>query len=360
MNSINYLIMNIYKTCLIIFILSLSNIVVASSRIKDVASIEGVRENILVGYGLIVGLNGSGDNMQNSAFTQKGLTDFLEKLGVNIQGSDLKTKNIAAVTVTASLPAFARLGSKIDVKVSAIGDAKSLRGGMLLATPLLGADGNVYAVAQGQVSISQFDPASEQVKTKAKVIETAGLIHNGAIVENEIDFKLSTLSHIKLALHNPDLTTARVIADSINDKIPGNVALALDPGTVRVTIPTHHRDEIVAFLADIEQLHIKTDRKAKIVIDEATGTIVMGENVKISPIAISQGNLVINVGGADNAAVNDIDRGKGLIKIGDRNDVDVNELITSLNQLGVWPRDITTILQNIKAAGALQAEIEIK
>jgi flagellar P-ring protein precursor FlgI len=352
--------MHFYRTFLAIFISCASFNIYASSRIKDVASIEGVRENILVGYGLIVGLNGSGDNMQNSAFTQKGLTDFLEKLGVNIQGSSLKTKNIAAVTVTASLPAFARLGSKIDVKVSAIGDAKSLRGGMLLATPLLGADGNVYAVAQGPVSISQFDPASDQVKTKARTIETAGLIHNGAIVENEIDFKLSAMSHIKLALHNPDLTTARTIADCINDKIPGNVALALDPGTVRITIPVHQKEDIVTFLADIEQLDIQTDRKAKIVIDEATGTIVMGENVKISPIAISQGNLVINIGGAGGAAVNDSDRGKDIVRMGDTADINLSELITSLNQLGVWPRDIATILQNIKAAGALQAEIEIK
>jgi flagellar P-ring protein precursor FlgI len=352
--------MNIKRLMLICFILCFSGHSYASSRIKDIASIEGVRENILVGYGLIVGLNGSGDNMKNSAFTQKGLTDFLEKLGVNIQGSDLKTKNIAAVTVTASLPAFARLGSKLDVKVSAIGDAKSLRGGMLLATPLLGADGNVYAVAQGPVSLSQFDPASDLVKTKSKAVETTGLIHRGAIVESEIDFKLASLNQIKLALNNPDLTTARSIADAINDKVPGNVAVALDPGTVRITIPAHQKDNIVTFLADIEQLEITTDRKAKIVIDEATGTIVMGENVKISPVAISQGNLVISVGGGQLANPQDDKRGNGFMKIGEKESVSLSELVTSLNQLGVWPRDIITILQNIKAAGALQAEIEVK
>ncbi|MDF2965153.1 MAG: flagellar basal-body P-ring protein FlgI [Rickettsiaceae bacterium] len=351
--------MNIAKSLLLIISIVLSTISHANSRIKDIASIEGVRDNILVGYGLIVGLNGSGDNMKNSAFTQKGLTDFLEKLGVNIQGSDLKTKNIAAVTVTASLPAFARLGSKLDVKVSAIGDAKSLRGGMLLATPLLGADNTVYAVAQGPVSISDFSPASDLVKTKSKAIETTGIIHNGAIVESEIDFKLSSLNQIKLALNNPDLTTAKSIAVTINDKIPGNVAVALDPGTVRITVPSHRREDVVNFLADIEQLEIKTDRKAKVVIDEATGTIVMGENVKISPVAISQGNLLISVGG-EAANISDDKRGAGFKKIGETESVSLNELVTSLNQLGVWPRDIVTILQNIKAAGALQAEIEVK
>ncbi len=330
----------------------------AESRIKDITSVEGIRDNVLVGYGLVVGLSGSGDNMKNSVFTQQGLTDFLERLGMNVQGADLKTKNIAAVTVTANLPAFARIGSKIDVKINAIGDAKSLRGGLLIATPLLAADGNVYAVAQGPVSLSQFDPASDQVKTKSKAIETAGVIYNGGIVENEIDFKLASLSHINLALNSPDLTTARQVAEIINDKIPGNVALALDPGTIRLTVPAYQRENIVAFLAEIEQLSITTDRKAKIIIDEATGTIVMGENVRISPVAISQGNLIISVG--SNAKVPDDKRGMGIVKVGDGDGASLKDLVTSLNQLGVWPRDIITILQNIKAAGALQAEIEIR
>jgi flagellar P-ring protein precursor FlgI len=308
---------------------------------------------------LIVGLNGSGDNMKNSAFTQQGLTDFLEKLGVNIQGTNLKTKNIAAVTVTVNLPAFARQGSKLDVKVSAIGDAKSLRGGMLLATPLLGSDGNVYAVAQGPVSMAGFEGASALVKTKSQASETTGTINNGAIVENEIDFQLSTLKQIKLALNTPDMTTARLIAEAINDKISGNVALALDPGTVRLTVPNYQKDTIVAFLADIEQIKITSDRKAKIVIDEATGTIVMGDNVKISPVAIAQGNLIINIGGNQNTIVDDAQRGSGLVSIGKEN-ISLSELVASLNQLGVWPRDIITILQNIKAAGALQAEIETR
>lgn len=351
--------MTILRILFFILPICLSNLTYASSRIKDITSVEGIRENILVGYGLIVGLNGTGDNMKNSAFTQQGLTDFLEKLGVNIQGTNLKTKNIAAVTVTVNLPAFARQGSKLDVKVSAIGDAKSLRGGILLATPLLGSDGNVYAVAQGSVSMANFEGASALVKTKSQALETTGIINNGAIVENEIDFQLSSLKQIKLALNTPDMTTAKLIAEIINNEITGNVAVALDPGTVRLTIPSYQKANIVEFLATIEQLQITTDRKAKIIIDEATGTIVMGDNVKISPVAIAQGNLIINIGGNQNAVVNDAQRGSGMVTIG-KDNISLNELVASLNQLGVWPRDIITILQNIKAAGALQAEIEMR
>lgn len=337
----------------------------ASSRIKDIAAVEGVRENMLVGYGLVVGLNGTGDNMQNSVFTQKGLVDFLEKLGVNVQGSNLKTKNIAAVTVTANLPPFARQGSKIDIKVSAIGDAKSIKGGTLLATPLLGADGNVYAVGQGPISIAQFVPASPEVRTKNRGIETNGFVQNGAIVESEIDFNFADMTHLKFALYNPDFSTALSIVESINNNIPGNTAMAIDPGTIQIAVPSHLKNNIVQFVAQIEQLRIHTDNKSKIIIDEGTGTIVMGENVQISPIAIAQGNLVINVAQGPepleqfmNPLVDDDKRGTAMVAI--NNGTNLSDLVSGLNKLGVWPRDIINILQNIKASGALQAEIEVR
>jgi flagellar P-ring protein precursor FlgI len=326
----------------------------ALSRIKDIASVEGVRDNILIGYGIVVGLSGTGDNLQNSVFTQKGLVDFLEKVGVNVQGANLNTKNIAAVMVTSNLPAFSRQGSKLNVNVSAIGDAKSLKGGTLLATTLLGADGNVYAVAQGSISLKSFDPTSTNVKTKDRSVLTSGFIQSGAIVENEIDFALSSMAHVKFSLYNPDLSTSLAIADVINNNVPGNTAQALDPGTVEVTVPNYRKKNIVEFLASIEQLTVETDSRARIIIDESTGTIVMGENVRINPVSITQGNLVISVD--SRKPPQDIDRGKTAQILDDG--TSLRELVTGLNKLGIWPRDMINILQNIQASGAMQAEIE--
>jgi flagellar P-ring protein precursor FlgI len=328
----------------------------ALSRIKDIASVEGVRDNILIGYGIVVGLSGTGDNLQNSVFTQKGLVDFLEKVGVNVQGANLNTKNIAAVMVTANLPAFSRQGSKLNVNVSAIGDAKSLKGGTLLATTLLGADGNVYAVAQGPISLKTFDAISSNVKNKDRSVLTSGLIQSGAIVENEIDFALSSMTHIKFSLYNPDFSTALAIADAVNNNVPGNTAQALDPGTVEVTVPNYRKKNVVEFLASIEQLTVETDSRAKIIIDESAGTIVMGENVRINPVSITQGNLVISV--SSKVPVQDGDRGKAAHILDDG--TSLKELVTGLNKLGIWPRDMINILQNIQAAGAMQAEIDAR
>ena len=342
---------------LLIFILITSQIlhsIFALSRIKDIASVEGVRDNMMIGYGIVVGLSGTGDNLQNSVFTQKGLVDFLEKVGVNVQGANLNTKNIAAVMVTANLPSFSRQGSKLNVNVSAIGDAKSLKGGTLLATSLLGADGNVYAVAQGTISLKSFDATAPGVKNKDRSVLTSGFIQNGAIVENEIEFTLSSMNHVKFALYNPDLSTALAIADVINNNVPGNTAQALDPGTVEVTVPNYRKKNVVEFLASIEQLSVETDSRARIVIDEHTGTIVMGENVRINPVSITQGNLVISVD--TRAAPQDTDRGKTAHILDDG--TSLKELVTGLNKLGIWPRDMINILQNIQAAGAMQAEIE--
>ena len=365
--------MKMFRVIVWVVLLVSSFVAHSETRIKDIAAVEGVRENMLVGSGLVAGLSGTGDNLQNAVFTQKGLTDFLERLGVNIQGANLKTKNIAAVTVTASLPPFARQGSRIDVKVSALGDAKSLKGGTLLATPLLGADGTVYAVAQGHIALADFTPASGDVKTKSQMVETNGYIQSGGIVENEIDFQFADMTNIKFSLYSPDFTTAISVADAINNYISGNTAAALDAATIQVTVPSYRRNDMIEFVAEIERLHVKPDYKAKIVINEATGTVVIGDKVHIRPVAIAQGNLVVNVGQLDydkfspttpankqdltNRFV-DEKRGRAVRELDEG--ATLSELISGLNKLGVWPRDIINILHNMKSVGALDAVIEVR
>ncbi|NDB82485.1 MAG: flagellar basal body P-ring protein FlgI [Alphaproteobacteria bacterium] len=353
-------------------IISLTSISAKATRIKDISTIQGVRENLLVGYGIVVGLNGTGDNLQNSVFTQKGLEEFLEKLGVNIQGATLKTKNLAAVMVTAELPAFARQGTRIDIKVSALGDAKSLRNGTLLVTPLLGADGNVYSVAQGPISIPEFEPASTNVKTLAAnpKLDNNGYIQNGAIVENELNFDFKKLSTIRLTLQNPDFSNSLAISDAINNSVPGNTAESIDPATVQIVVPNYRRNDVIQFISEIENLEIKTDYRAKIVIHEATGTVVIGDNVKIRPVAIAQGNLVVNIGPdpisvtttlAKQDQINkviDRKRGKEIVTID--NTKNLSEVVAGLNKLGVWPRDIINVLYSMKAVGAIDATLEVR
>ncbi len=338
----------------------------SESRIKDIVYFEGVRENMLVGYGLVVGLNGTGDNLKNSVFTEKGLTDFLEKLGINTRGANLKTKNVAAVTITATLPPFARTGSKISVDVSTIGDAKSLKGGTLLATPLLGADGEVYALAQGQISIGT-KPADETGKP-ATNNPTAGYVGNGAIIEKEIDFHLNDMSKINLALKNPDISTARAIETAINSALRNKIASAQDPGTVSISVPEKYATNVIGFLADLENITVYPDMVAKIVIDEATGTIVMGENVKVSNVAIAQGNLVVKVSEDKEFLFNIGMLGKNkpqASKPGEeiailKETTKLSDLVQGLNMLGVKPKDLVAILKSIKQSGALQAEIETR
>nr|WP_244127126.1 flagellar basal body P-ring protein FlgI [Candidatus Sarmatiella mevalonica] len=347
--------------------------VLAETRIKDIVLIEGSRGNLLIGQGLVAGLSGTGDNLDNVFFTQKDLTDFFERLGVSMQGVNLRTRNIAAVTVTAVLPPYAKRGMKLDAKISAIGDATSLRGGTLLVTALLGADGNVYAVSQGPVVVSEFNPASNEVRTRSKVIETSGYVQDGAIVEHEIDFDFCALDKVKFTLYNPDFNTSKSVADTINNNIPGNVAKALDAGTIEVTIPKYRKSDMVDFIAQIEQLKIEPDYSARVVIDEASGTVVIGSNVRIRPVAVSQGNLIINVGdfqpsslgpNASNSKVAkanrfvDQQRGSGVQEINSGSNL--SQLVNALNKLGVYPKDIVSILFNIKAAGALDAVIEVR
>lgn len=349
-----------------------------AARIKDIVDVEGIRDNMLLGYGLVVGLNGTGDRLQNNAFTEQSLIAFLERQGVNTRGTDLKTRNVAAVTITATLPGFSRAGSRLDVSVSAMGDAKSLLGGMLLATPLYGADGNVYAVAQGPLAIGGFAAEGDAGTSITKGVPTSGTISNGAIIERENEFNLNGMQRVRLALRNPDITTASNISRAINARVGPGTARMSDPGTVEVEVPGSYTDDVATLLADIEQLDVGTDQPARIIIDEASGTIVMGENVRIDTVAVAQGNLVVKIEetpqvsqpgafapeGAETVVVPrtditvDEESGNKLAVL--QSGATLRELVTGLNALGVGPRDLITILQNIKAAGAMQAEIETR
>src|ERR1043165_8615677 len=253
----------------------------STSRIKDLANIEGVRQNQLIGYGLVVGLNGTGDTLNNIPFTRQSLQAMLERLGVNIRGQTIRTGNVAAVMVTANLPAFGTQGTRIDITVSALGDSKSLQGGTLLVTPLLGADGNVYAVSQGSVAISGFQAEGDAAKI-VRGVPTVGRIANGAIIEREIEFALNKLPNVRLALRNADFTTAKRIAAAVNDFIGIPTAEPLDPSTVQLSVPKQYEGNVVALLTEIEQLQIEPDLPAKIVIDERSGIIVMGRDVRVS------------------------------------------------------------------------------
>src|SRR3954470_22298117 len=253
----------------------------ATSRIKDLANIEGVRQNQLIGYGLVVGLNGTGDTLNNIPFTKQSLQAMLERMGVNIRGATIRTGNVAAVMVTGNLPAFGTQGTRIDITASAMGDAKSLQGGTLLVTPLLGADGNVYAVAQGSLAINGFQAEGDAAKI-TRGVPTVGRIVNGAIIEREIDFALNRLPQLRLALRNADFTTAKRIAAAVNDFIGGKIAEPLDPSTVQITLPAKYPGNVVALLTEIEQLQVEPDLSARIVIDERSGVIVMGRDVRVS------------------------------------------------------------------------------
>jgi len=347
----------------------------AFSRVKDLVDVEGVRDNMLVGYGIVVGLNGTGDSLRNAPFTQLSIQTMLERMGVNTRGAQMQTKNTAAVMVTANLPAFSGQGSRIDVSVSALGDAKSLQGGTLLVTPLFGADGQIYALGQGPVAIGGFS-AQGQGASVTRGVPTAGRIANGAIIERETGFVLANETSLRLTLHNPDLTTAMRIAAAVNRYLGGSIASANDPATVHLNVPSAYPNGVVGLLNDVEQLKVDPDQPAKVIIDEQSGVIVMGSDVRISTVAIAQGNLTIKV--TETPVVSQpapfsstgttqvvprtniqVDDGKGN-KIAMLHDgVSLQKLVDGLNALGVGPRDIISILQAIKAAGALQADIEV-
>lgn len=347
----------------------------APTRIKDIVYIEGVRNNMLVGYGLVVGLNGTGDSLNNAPMTRQSVTAMLERLGVNIKGENINTGNVAAVMVTASLPPFAVQGSTIDVQVSTLGDATSLQGGTLIVTPMMAADGEVYAVAQGSVMTSGFTIVGDAASVTQN-IPTAARIPSGAIVEQEIGFQFDELNELRLSLRNPDFTTARRVAQAINEFTGSPIAEPKNSTTVQLQKPTDFDGSMADLITDIEQLTVRPDLPAKIVVDERSGVIVIGDNVRISTVAVAQGNLTVRIteapevsqpapfseGGETvavprtNIAYTTEEDGKiAVMPAG----ITLQELVTSLNALGVGPRDVITILQAIKAAGAIQAEIEV-
>jgi len=345
----------------------------ATSRIKDLANIEGVRQNQLIGYGLVVGLNGTGDTLNNIPFTKQSLQAMLERMGVNIRGSTIRTGNVAAVMVTGNLPAFATQGTRMDITVSALGDAKSLQGGTLLVTPLLGADGNVYAVGQGSLTIGGFS-AEGAAASVTKGVPTNGRIANGALVEREIEFALNRLPNVRLALRNGDFTTAKRIAAAVNDYLGAKTAEPVDPSTVQLSIPAEFKGNVVALLTEIEQLQVEPDLAAKIIIDERSGIIVMGRDVRVATVAVAQGNLTVTISESPqvsqpapfsrgrtavtpNTRVGVQEDGKKLAVVKDG--VSLQQLVDGLNGLGIGPRDLIGILQAIKASGAIQADIEV-
>ena len=344
-------------------------------RIKDLVEFDGVRGNDLVGYGLVVGLNGSGDGLRNAPFTEEIMSNILERLGVNVTGEQFRPKNVAAVFVTAALPPFARGGSQIDVTVSAIGDANSLLGGTLIMTPLNAADGQIYAVAQGTI-IAGGAVAEGDGATVTQGVPTSGVIPSGARVEREIEFDLSSLNDIRLALRNADFTTAARIESAINNDFGRPVARMLDSGTVQLNVANTQMISVAHALGRVENISVEPERKARVVVDQRSGTIVMGDDVRISRVAVSQGNLTLRIQEAPIAIQpNPFSEGETVIVPRTRAELEeepgiglaevpegasLSEVIAGLNALGVSPRDMIDILKSIKAAGALHAEFIVR
>jgi flagellar P-ring protein precursor FlgI len=344
-------------------------------RLKDLVEFDGVRGNDLVGYGLVVGLNGTGDGIRNSPYTEEIMANILERLGVNVTGEDFRPANVAAVFVTATLPPFSRAGSRIDSTVSAIGDASSLLGGTLIMTPLTAADGQIYAVSQGTV-IAGGAAAEGDAAEVVQGVPTSGVIPGGARVEREIDFDFTALSTIRLALREPDFTTAGRIERAVNAAFGGQVALMLDAGTVRVDILSTGARSPAHALGLIENLQVEPQRRARVVVDQRSGTIVMGEDVRISRVAVAQGGLTLRIAetplavqpnpfaGGETVVVprTEVDleeeEGVGLAEL--PGGTSLSEVVAGLNALGVAPRDMIDILKTIKAAGALHAEFVVR
>ena len=345
----------------------------AQTRIKDIVDVENVRENQLVGYGLVVGLAGTGDRMRNAPFTEESMQAMLERMGVNIRGTNMRTQNVAAVSITATMPPFSRSGSRIDVQVSALGDATSLQGGTLIASSLRALDGEIYAVGQGPVAVSGFKGQGAAASV-SRGVTTSARIAGGAIVEREVPYSLQSATSLKLALKNPDFATADRIATAINGKYPGS-AQVLDPGTVQLQPAINFVGNVIDLVTRVGDLEIKVDQPARIVINEASGTVVMNADVRITPVAIAQGGLTITVSERpqvsqpaplSNGETTVVPRTQVQVDDGNGaslalvNGASLQSLVSGLNTLGVSPRDLITILQAVKSAGALQAEIEVQ
>lgn len=357
----------------VLFIIAMWPSWTGAVRIKDIADIDGVRDNQLVGYGLIVGLDGTGDG-KKSLFTVQSMVSMLEKMGISVNSGDIAVSNVAAVMVTAELPPFAKPGGRIDVLVNSIGDAKNLQGGTLLMTPLKAANGQIYAVAQGPVNTGGF-AASGAGGSVQKNFPTVGRVIGGALVEREVNINLNARKDLTLSLRQPDFTTVTRMTDAINALFYDRVAAAQDAGTVQVKVPMAYLGNIVGLVAMIEKLEVQPDITAKVVINERTGTVVMGESVRISTIAIAHGNLSIVIKESPQVSqplpfsengetvvtpdtnINVEEGESQLVLMPAR--ASIGEVVNALNALGVSPRDLIAIFQAIKAAGALQAELEV-
>ncbi len=372
MKTINFLIS--FTCCLGLFLILGS--AAQGARIKDLAAIEGVRDNQLLGYGLVMGLNGTGDDIKKSVFTRQALINLVKRLGMSITPDvfrQMKTDNVAAVMVTANLPPFARPGSRLDVQVSTMGDADSLSGGTLLMTPLKGPDGRTYAVAQGPLAVGSIAFGGKTAKVQ-KNFPTAGRIANGAIVERAVGWKLPPSGDLLYELKEPDFTTAARMTEAINNRFGPNTAHSPDSGTVKVLMPLNYKGDVVGFIADLENLDVQADSPARIVVNERTGTIVMGQDVRIATVAISHGNLNLVISeGLDVSQPNPLAAGQTVAapttKIDVTEDegnlvvlhmgVSIGEIAKALNAIGATPRDLIAIFQAIKAAGALHAELRV-
>jgi len=344
-------------------------------RIKDLVEFDGVRGNDLVGYGLVVGLNGTGDALRNSPFTEEIMQNLLERLGVNVAGEQFRAKNVAAVFVTAALPPFARAGGRIDVTVSAIGDATSLLGGTLVMTPLNGADGQIYAVAQGTIIAGGISVEAEAASV-VQGVPTAGMIPSGARVEREVEFDFAALTQVRLALRNPDFTTAGLIEESINREFGRRIAEMTDAGTVAVNLEAAQMRSPAHVLTRVENLLVEPETRARVVVDQRSGTIVMGEDVRISRVAVAQGNLTLRIEEEPmvvqpnpfsqgetivvprSRAAIDQGQGTGLAEVD--GSTSLSDVVAGLNALGVAPNDMIDILKSINAAGALHAEFLVQ
>lgn len=345
--------------------------VVYAQRIKDIARFEGVRENQLVGYGLVVGLDGAGDK---GVATMQSIANMLQRMGLTVKSNDVKAKNTAAVIITATLPPFPKPGMRVDATVSTLGDAKNLQGGTLILSPLKGPDGKVYALAQGPVSIGGFVGGGGGT-TVQKNHPTTGKVPEGVIIEKDLNFKLGLDGEIKLFLHKPDFTTATGITSRINESLNFRYAATIDPSAVRLKIPPEYKDRIVEFITRVEALEVSVDAPARVVMNERTGTIVIGEKVRLAPVAIAHGALTIEIKTDYNVSQPPPFAPEGAATVVvPKTDVSVKEqkaslmevsgttlggIVMALNSLGVTPRDLIAILQALKSSGALMAELEI-
>jgi flagellar P-ring protein precursor FlgI len=342
-----------------------------AARLKDIASFSGVRTNDLVGYGLVVGLSGTGDGT-SSTFTLQSMSNMLEKMGVEADPANLKPKNVAAVMVTAKLPVSAKPGSRIDITVSSLGDAKSLLGGVLLVTPLKGLDGRVYAVAQGAMTIGGFTLAGEAA-TAQKNISTVGLIPNGGVVERAVPFKFNNQDHLTVNLSVRDFGTTMQVVNKINTSMGGNFASAKDISTVELKLPDQFKGNMVPLMASIENLTITPDGKARVVVDEKTGTVVLGQDVRLSKVAVAHGNLQIVISESEDVSQpGPFSDGTTVVtpetdlQVVEQNNplmlmegATLQELVDGLNAIGAAPRDLISIIRALKAAGSLHAEVEV-